>query len=220
MKSNETIKQLLERELPHQRERHALNALLNGEHAAVDMYNLAIGKVKDQELIPVLENCRDSHSTKVEELREQLRKLGDRDGEVSGWMGALAIALEGGATIFGDRAALSMLAAGEEYGLEQTKEWMASVDDESFDLIEHELLPEQEKTYKTMQALCAWLKSEPNELDPKNPYGDPQKELTHDESIFIAENKDSSVLIIEETFTRHRREPRFRKEIYNPWFFG
>jgi len=220
MKSNKTIKQLLERELPHQRERHALNVLLTGEHAAVDSYNLAIRKIKDQELIPVLENCRNSHATKVEELREHLHKLGDRDGETTGWIGALATALEGGATIFGDRAALSMLAAGEEYGLEQTKECMATVDDNSFELIEHELLPQQQKTYNTMQALCAWLKSEPHEVDPRNPYGDPQPEIEETDRIVITEEKESGALIIEETVTKHRRHASFHKEVYNPWFFG
>ncbi|CAM6002448.1 unnamed protein product [Sphagnum balticum] len=207
--------------MPHEREVHALNALFTGEHAAVDMYELAIRKVKDQELIPVLETCRDSHAVKVKELREQLQKLGDREGESTGWFGALATAVEGGATIFGDRAVLSLLAAGEGYGLEQTKECMAKVDDdESFDFVEHELLPEQLKTCHTMQALCAWLKSEPDEVDPLNPYGDPKPEFDEVDQIVISEDKDSGTLLIEETVTKHRIHPRFRRENYDPWFFG
>jgi len=158
MRENENhLKDLLTREFLHNKEIGALSTLLCGEISAVEAYNLAIENVKDESLLPVLEECRNSHAMRVVTLQDRMEYLQENALESSGWWGALARFVEGSATIISDKVALSVLAAGEDYGFTQYEQHIKDLDSETFDVALSELLPEQGKTLHAINNLCNGL---------------------------------------------------------------
>ncbi|HEY9787277.1 MAG TPA: DUF2383 domain-containing protein [Candidatus Obscuribacterales bacterium] len=154
---NEPIKERLQKEL-FDTEVSTLNILLGGEMSAVDSYDEAIHRVRDAELIPTLVECRESHALRAERLRQRLIDLGAHPKANAGIWGGIAKIAEAGASIVGDRAAIAILAGGEEYGLDQYTTYQQRLDSESSKLVEDELLPEQMKTQRTLSVLSALLR--------------------------------------------------------------
>lgn len=159
MKAN-AIQEILGREFLYRKEIQALSTLLSGELSAIEAYNLAIEKVKDAELIPTLEQCRNSHALRIQHLRKRMEDHGKEPLRSSGWWGTFALAIEGGATMISDKVAMSVLAAGEDFGYEQYLDHMKDLDTESFELVEKELLPAQRQTLETMTLLCAYMRAD------------------------------------------------------------
>lgn len=160
MKVNVSIKDLLNKEFLRDKEVHALDVLLAGEIAAVEAYNLAIQRVKDVMVIPTLEECRNSHAMRIQFLRDRVERLGAEPPETGGWWGSAARFAEGGASIISDRVAMSVLAAGEDFGYEQYIQHMKDMDSYSYEIAKSQLLPAQSKTLQTMTLLCAWMRAE------------------------------------------------------------
>jgi hypothetical protein len=164
MRENENLKNLLTREFLHSREIAALSNLLCGEISAVEAYNLAIENVKDESILPILEECRNSHALRVDILQDRMEYMHETALESSGWWGALARFVEGSATFLSDKVALSVLAAGEDYGFSQYELNLKDLDIESYETTISELLPEQGKTLKAINNLCNGLRKSPRSI--------------------------------------------------------
>jgi len=132
-----------------------LNSFLRGELSAVETYDQAIHKLGDDPAVSgKLENCRTSHQLRVTLLREEIRRRGGQPSEGSGPWGAFAQLVEGGAKLFGKKAALAALEEGEDHGRDDYK---AELEDMSPDLrrfVEAKLLPEQLRTHDVLSGLA------------------------------------------------------------------
>lgn len=162
MKANRQIKEILGREFLESKEVQALSNLLSGELSAIQAYNLAIERVRNKHLIPTLEECRNSHALRIQPLRDRMEEHGVPPLRNSGWWGAFVSSVESGATFISDRVAMSVLAAGEDYGFEQYENNMKDLDTKSYELADEELLTAQAQTLQTMTLLCAYLRVEEN----------------------------------------------------------
>ncbi|MFA6212649.1 MAG: DUF2383 domain-containing protein [Candidatus Obscuribacterales bacterium] len=98
-----------------------MNSLLQGELSALETYRQALEKVEDTRAKEVLKECHMCHSKRVDTIVEKIVSLGGKPVENSGVWGSFAKLLEGGATVFGDKAAVSMLEEGEDKGLADYK---------------------------------------------------------------------------------------------------
>ncbi len=160
MKASKSIKAVLDREFLREKELKALSALHSGELSALEAYELAIDRIKSPELIPLLERCRNSHRLRMNVLGERMSELGKEAENSAGFWGALSNFAEASATLISDRFAITVLAAGEEFGLEQYNLHMKDLDPVSFELCQRELLPAQCRTLENMTLLCAALRDE------------------------------------------------------------
>src|SRR5437763_16680602 len=95
----------------------SLNELLRGEISAVETYRQAIEKLGGSATRRQLEDCRRSHEGRVAKLRDHVARLGGEPAKESGAWGAFARLFEGGAKVFGERAAVAALEEGEDHGL-------------------------------------------------------------------------------------------------------
>ena len=94
-----------------------LNSFLRGEIAAVETYRQAIDKVTDASVRLQLEHCRRSHQQRADLLKDRILRVGGAPADGSGVWGAFAKLVEGGAMVFGDKAAIDVLEQGEDHGL-------------------------------------------------------------------------------------------------------
>ncbi len=82
---------------------------------------------------------------------------GDASGrdaeERSGAWGAFANLVEGSAKVFGEKAAISALEAGEDHGLKLYRDEMEKLDPTARSVIQSEVLPAQERTHHSMSTL-------------------------------------------------------------------
>ena len=92
------------------------NGLLRGELSAVETYTQAIEKFKDHTACHQLEKIRGDHEQSAAVLRQHLLDMGAEPAKSSGAWGMFAQAVEGGAKLFGESAALQALIEGEEHG--------------------------------------------------------------------------------------------------------
>jgi demethoxyubiquinone hydroxylase (CLK1/Coq7/Cat5 family) len=131
-----------------------LNSFLRGELSAVETYMQAIAKLDDEpNLRAKLEDCRMSHLRRVALLREEIARRGGEPAEGSGVWGALAQLVEGGAKVFGKKAAIAALEEGEDHGRDDYRAELANLDSDVRSFVEAHLLPEQLRTHDTLSAL-------------------------------------------------------------------
>jgi demethoxyubiquinone hydroxylase (CLK1/Coq7/Cat5 family) len=130
-----------------------LNSFLRGEMSAVETYRQAIEKLASSPQINTLQQCLQSHQTRVEMLREEIRRRGGVPSEGSGPWGAFAKLIEGGATLFGEKAAIAALEEGEDHGRNDYKRDIDQVDASARSYVEQRLLPEQLRTHNMLSSL-------------------------------------------------------------------
>jgi uncharacterized protein (TIGR02284 family) len=130
-----------------------LNGFLRGEISAVETYRQAIEKVGSGSTRGQLEDCKHSHEQRAAKLRDQIAQLGGEPAKSSGAWGAFARLVEGGAKVFGDRAAVSALEEGEDHGLKLYRDDLDKLDPASRQVVELDLLPAQERTHQSISAL-------------------------------------------------------------------
>jgi demethoxyubiquinone hydroxylase (CLK1/Coq7/Cat5 family) len=130
-----------------------LNALLRGEISAVETYNQVLDRTESSALINTLLTCQNDHLQRVEILKSRIVQLGGTPTEASGIWGAFAKLIQGGAAVFGDKAAIDVLEEGEDHGLESYKNEMPKLDSEDLRLVETQLLPAQEQTHRVIRDL-------------------------------------------------------------------
>ncbi|HVR60849.1 MAG TPA: DUF2383 domain-containing protein [Polyangia bacterium] len=132
----------------------ALSSLLRGEISAVETYDQALEKLNDDATITQeLRRCRSSHQNRVNMLRGEVSRFGGQPPDGSGTWGTFAKLVEGGAKIFGKKAAIAALEEGEDHGLKQYREDLAKLDASVRSTLEALLLSEQEKTHRAMSTL-------------------------------------------------------------------
>jgi uncharacterized protein (TIGR02284 family) len=132
-----------------------LNSFLRGEISAVETYQMASTKISEPSLRSVLDEILRSHQERVNLLRTRIQQLGGRPSDGSGLWGGFAKLIEGGAKVFGARAALTALEEGEDYGLKMYREQedLEKLDAESRRMAETQLRPAQEMTHNRMSSL-------------------------------------------------------------------
>lgn len=131
-----------------------LNSFLRGEISAVETYDQAIEKLQEEPTLgSTLANCRSSHQERVELLRDEIRRRGGEPSEGSGAWGAFAQLVEGGAKVFGKKAAINALEEGEDHGRDDYKSDLDELTPDVRRLVESRLLPEQIRTHDAMSAL-------------------------------------------------------------------
>lgn len=131
----------------------ALNSLLRGELSAVETYDQAIEKLGGSAAAQQLQDCRRSHAERVEMLRQKIVQLGGEPSDGSGPWGAFAKLVEGGAKVFGEKAAVAALEEGEDHGLKQYRRDISKLDGATRALVEQSLVPEQERTHRVLSTL-------------------------------------------------------------------
>lgn len=135
---------------------HQLNSFLRGEISAVETYTQALKKVDQREhaqAARVLTDNLASHEARVRDLRAEVARLGGEPADGSGAWGAFAKAIEGGAAIFGDSAAVSALEEGEDHGLKDYRGDLEDLSPAARQFVAAKLLPEQTKTHRATSTL-------------------------------------------------------------------
>src|SRR5437868_10241429 len=94
-----------------------LNKLLRGELSAVETYQMALDKLeKDSSARFEVETNMASHQNRAMMLRDAILAIGGEPAKGSGPWGIVAKAVEGGAQLFGEKAAIAALEEGEDHG--------------------------------------------------------------------------------------------------------
>ncbi|MGB5809301.1 MAG: DUF2383 domain-containing protein [Polyangiales bacterium] len=130
-----------------------LNSFLRGEISAVETYSQAIDKIDNPAVRSTLQQCRTSHQKRVSRIDAEIRRLGGSADKESGVWGSFAKLIEGGAKVFGEKAAVSVLEEGEDHGLKDYKKDRSDLDPNVRVLVEAELLPEQQRTHDVLSRL-------------------------------------------------------------------
>ncbi|MFN3243495.1 MAG: demethoxyubiquinone hydroxylase family protein [Planctomycetota bacterium] len=137
----------------HQNDIDRLNSFLRGEISAVETYRQALEKVEDATAEVVLRNNLANHQGRVTSLAARILRLGGEPAESSGVWGAFAKAIEGGAKIFGESAAVAALEEVEDHGLHDYQNDLDRLSPEIRQMVATELLPEQQRTHDALSRL-------------------------------------------------------------------
>lgn len=130
-----------------------LNSFLRGEISAVETYRQALEKVTDIRVRSDLQSAHQSHQQRVDSIRVWVQKLGGTAVTNSGVWGAFAKAVEGGAKVFGDKAAIAALEEGEDHGLKEYRADLSKLNPEARNFVEKELLAAQTQTHRILSNL-------------------------------------------------------------------
>lgn len=133
------------------------NSLLRGELSAVETYDQAIDKFRDDPERRALEGIRSDHQRSVGRLRQHLIDMGARPATDSGAWGGFAQAVEGTAKLLGESPALAALEQGETHGIDEYEEAVRNpkVMDEIKTVIRQDLLPALSDHVSTLDRLRA-----------------------------------------------------------------
>ena len=123
---------------------HIVNDLLQGELAATETYQQALAQVGNEPGADDLRRLHGEHREAANRLRQYVRDLGGKPSQSSQTWGAFAKAVEGVAKLFGNRAALEALKAGEERGAATYGEALANehLPKDFVDFVRTTLLPQ------------------------------------------------------------------------------
>jgi hypothetical protein len=131
----------------------ALNSFLRGEISAVETYRQAIEKLHDQPEASALTEGLRSHEQRVSLLTSEIQRRGGKPAQGSGPWGAFVKLLEGGAKLFGTKAAIAALEEGEDHGRDDYKRDAPKLEADARAFVQQQLLPEQLRTHQMMSAL-------------------------------------------------------------------
>ncbi|MEJ7602340.1 MAG: DUF2383 domain-containing protein [Kofleriaceae bacterium] len=131
-----------------------LNSFLRGEISAVETYRMALEKLDTgSPARSELQTCMQSHQQRVTMLTDAIRAVGGEPADGSGPWGVFAKVVEGGASLMGDKVAVSALEEGEDHGLKDYKKDMDDLDMSARQMVTTQLLPLQQQTHDRMSAL-------------------------------------------------------------------
>lgn len=131
-----------------------LNSFLRGELSAVETYRQAIEKFDDEpQVLSQLQSCLRSHEQRASFLRSQIQALGGQPASDAGTWGAFAKLVQGGAKMFGKKAAIAALEEGEDHGRDDYRRDLSDLPAPLQNLVQSKLLPEQMRTHDTVSAL-------------------------------------------------------------------
>lgn len=130
-----------------------VDELIRGELAAIKSIDAIIPRVKDVKEVSELTKFKDDHTKAVDILKrfENAEFTGEVDS--AGPWGTFASAFTGGASFFGDKAAINALKVGEQHGLNEYKEALKDRDiaPELKTVIESQLIPQQINHLSTIE---------------------------------------------------------------------
>ena len=143
----------------------ALNALLRGELAAVEVYGkaLAHGRSHFEAHSDDLEECLASHRERVQFLIAEILRRGGKPIASSGLRGRLAGLLERVAKALSFKWGTRVLQAGENRGIRIYDEAWRALDNSARRWVSEDLFPQQVLTYQSMFLLTEEL----SRVDPK-----------------------------------------------------
>lgn len=124
-----------------------IDELIRGEISAVESFDTVINRVKDVSELQELSVIRQDHQRAVETL-QQFTDFGvEGNSDSSGPWGTFTTAFAGGASFFGDKAAINALKIGEQHGLNEYQEALNDdgVRPEVKAIIRSQLIPSQER---------------------------------------------------------------------------
>jgi demethoxyubiquinone hydroxylase (CLK1/Coq7/Cat5 family) len=131
-----------------------INSFLRGEISAVETYRQALDKVPDSGTTrTTLEECLQSHQLRVNALTSEVQRLGGSPSQGSGSWGAFAKLVEGGAKLFGEKAAIAALEEGEDHGRDDYRRELSKLDGEARAIMSTKIIPEQERTHRALSDL-------------------------------------------------------------------
>jgi uncharacterized protein (TIGR02284 family) len=130
-----------------------LNSFLRGEMSAVETYRQAIEKMTDPVLRARLQDIQQLHERQAAKLRNQIAQCGGQPSETSGPWGGFAKLVEGGAKVFGVKAALAALEEGEDHGLKLYQGNLDELEPKARSFVQNDLLPTQQETHDAMSAI-------------------------------------------------------------------
>jgi uncharacterized protein (TIGR02284 family) len=135
------------------------NQLLRGELSAIETYKQAVEKLKHNRNSTRLERIRNDHKESARKLRDNVVKMGGQPDQDSGSWGTFAKLVEGGARMFGERAAIRALVEGEQHGIKEYEEALGDDDvlSECKSMIRTELLPKQQHHIDELKSISAEL---------------------------------------------------------------
>ena len=124
-----------------------IEELIRGEISAVESFDTVLSKVKDQTEVTELSKIRQDHQKAVDVLKQFSEGELTGETDTSGPWGTFTTAFAGGASLFGDKAAINALKLGEQHGLNEYREALdkAEVNPELKQIIRTELIPGQER---------------------------------------------------------------------------
>lgn len=131
-----------------------IDELIRGELSAVKSIDAILNKINDNNEKSQLYAIRQDHFVAVDKLKRFAgADYQDVGTDTSGPWGAFASAFTGGASFFGDKAALQALKVGEQHGLNEYQEAIKEegIDPQLKQVIQTDLLPQQEQHLKTIE---------------------------------------------------------------------
>lgn len=129
-----------------------LNSMLRGERAAVETYGTCIEKLSGNAYASQLSSLKASHAGRVGKLSSKVAELGGKADTTSGAWGSFAKLVEGGAAVFGDKAAIAALEEGEDHGKKEYAD-LDGLTASTRSFVQTELVPEQRRTHDALSAM-------------------------------------------------------------------
>lgn len=123
-----------------------LKSFCRGEISAVESYREVMQATNKEWVRAQLRQNMASHEERVQILRRRIAELAGIAPEDSGPWGMLINAVEGMASAFGEKPALSVLAKGESHGVNDYRADLGNLDPESERLVSSYILPQQVRT--------------------------------------------------------------------------
>src|SRR5262249_13022600 len=127
-----------------------LNTFLRSEVSAVETYRQAQAQLRDGSALAPLPDCEPDHQQRGGLLQRRIRELGGTPARGLGAWGAWAKLVQGGADLFGTKAAVDTLEQGEDHGLKGYRNDLDGLDSDTRVWVEFNLLPRAERTHGTM----------------------------------------------------------------------
>jgi demethoxyubiquinone hydroxylase (CLK1/Coq7/Cat5 family) len=137
-----------------------LGRCLRTELSAVETYDLAVQKIGRGELTNALRQIRSSHEERAVILREFLLSAGCEPSKSSGVWGAFAKAVQTGADLLGERAALASLEQFEDHVATVYSEQPSPIDDRTAEILKAQILPEQRRTSELSRSLLGFVQKD------------------------------------------------------------
>ncbi len=134
-----------------------LNSFLQDELSAVATYEQCIDKVDDPTITSNLLTIKQSHEARVDLLRSKIQELGGEPETTSGMWGSFAKMVEGGAKLFGEKAAVNALEQGEDRGRDNYNEKADDLSPQVRAFIDSSILPEQLRSHEMLNRVRAMI---------------------------------------------------------------
>lgn len=138
---------------PNHSDINQLQSFLRGEISAVETYRSGLEKAEGPTVRKILQGNLDSHQTRVALLQGKIASLGGELPDGAGLWGTFAKAVEGGAKLFGESAAVAALEEGEDHGLSDYRDDLKKLSPSMQTFVRTDLLPRQQATHDALSAL-------------------------------------------------------------------